>query len=261
MVLVGRATRRLVVVDRTESATDVIEQEQCYRIRQVHWNDVPRQSAYQRLRTEVFVNQLGWDIPIGTDGREYDRYDVGGGRDINVYCVYGVAHDREYLLGGIRVFRLRSWDDSMVMHEFREAGMFPDHVLQELETRYQASDLVELTRLCVLPGRWHRPLDPDVDANFNLAVARDFTYSAAYREAGVTNRRTALAIVDALYLKVMRRSRFVLDEVYSRNLESREGYALVAVDLGATTRAIRAAGDLDRAQRMTILCENEDWTL
>lgn len=260
MVLVEQATHRLTVIAKTQDSADVVEREQHYRIRHLQWNDLVRQGAYQRLRTEVFVNQLGWDIPIGADQREYDRYDVGGGNDINVYCVYGVARDTEYLLGGIRIFRLRTWDDSMVMHEFRDAGMFPDHVLHELESRYEASDLIELTRLCVQPGRWYRPLASEPAVGFNLAAARDFTYAAAYLEADVTMRNVALAIVDSLYLKVMRRSHFVLDEIYSHNLDTREGYALVAVDLDATIGAIRSAGAQDRANRMTILYRSEGST-
>lgn len=259
MVLVGQATQQLTVVNEAKDRTDVFERGQLYRIRHLSWNDLPRQSEYQRLRTEVFVNQLGWEIPISEDQREYDRYDIGGGQAINVYCVYGLLGDREHLLGGLRIFRLRTWDDSMVMHEFRQAGMIPDTTLRELAKRYEASDLIELTRLCVQAGRWYRPLDATDEQAFNLTTARDFTYAAAYHEADTIDRGIALAIVDSLYLRVMRRSHFVLDEVYSRNLDSRDGYALVAVDLAATIRAIRDAGADDRADRMTILCKHREW--
>jgi len=64
-----------------------------------------------------------------------------------------------------------------------------------------------------------------------------------------TGRTRALALVDADYLKVMKRSHFVFQEIYLAH-----SYALVAIDLWATISSIVRAGERKRAQRMLALC-------
>lgn len=111
---------------------------------------VARQVAYQRLRYETFIKRLGWDIPA-TEEREYDHYDLEDTTTIHVFGVFGKKYRTEHLLGGVRVFALNSWDASMTMSEFKDAGMIPATVARELARR-DHSDLIEITRLCVKRG-------------------------------------------------------------------------------------------------------------
>jgi len=240
-------------------ANEIVVQGQRYRIRQIDWPDSLRQSEYQRLRAEIFVKQLGWNIPVDLFGRERDRYDQKASPTISVYCVYGIdSMHMEHLLGGVRIFQLRDWDGSMVVNEFHDAGMIPGRVLQLLENRYDCGELLELTRLCVQRGHWYIP--PHVHdksfPGFRCAVARDLTYASVYSVAGRTQRWCALALVDAGYLRVMKRSHFVFEEVYSQQRETRQGYALTIIDLPATIRSIREVGESERAERMMALCRS-----
>lgn len=233
-----------------------------YAVRLLDWNDLPGQTAYQQVRGEVFVGERGWDLPLDTEGRESDRYDVGGGQAIKVYGVLAAPDQArggdEELIGGVRVFQLRHWDDSMLRHEFRKAGMFPSEVLDDLELRFDARKMVELTRLCVRPRRRHtlpkrglRPTPPSYD----LGIARDLVYAGAYAGAEAEGRRYALGVTDGLYLRVMQRSHFVFDTLFDGGMHRRGGYGLVLIDLVATVRAIHACGETARAERMLLCCE------
>src|SRR5258708_13888069 len=82
----------------------VNESERDYLVRHLEWQDFERQDEYQRLRTDTFVGQLGWKIPVDSQGRERDRYDCMDSPSINVYAVYGKDQREEHLLGGIRIF-------------------------------------------------------------------------------------------------------------------------------------------------------------
>lgn len=229
------------------------EQGQDYLVRSIPWNDVARQDEYQRLRAEVFVRQLGWDVPVDSQGRERDRYDQEMGSTISVYCVYGLASSGvEYLLAGIRVFQLRDWRDSMITNEFHAAGMIPEHVLQLLRDHYSCINLLELTRFCVQRGRWYYPAD--TPERFNNQIARDLAYAAVFAQAQNSGRGNALALVDFGYLQVMRRAHFMLNEIFSWQDPCHGRFVLVVIDLWGTIRSIRAAGDFIRAQRMLALC-------
>lgn len=247
--------------DYLEEHLEIYLEEQRYRVRPIAWNETPMQLAYQRLRAEVFIDQLGWQLPRGPRGDESDRYDVGGDA-ITVYGAIGVeAGGREHLLGGVRIFRLRAWDDSMLPHEFRGLGMVPEPIMRGLTQRHPRADLLELTRLCVRPGRqWSPPDRPDII--FDLGIARDLCYAAAYLEAETLGRSHALAIVDAVYERVMRRARFQFERIHSvvARATDRYGYSVVLIDLPATIKSIRAAGDEERANRMVALCR-EKWML
>lgn len=164
----------------------------------------------------------------------------------------------ECLLGGVRIFQLRNWDDSMVVNEFHDAGMIPGRVLQLLEDRYDCCELLELTRFCVQRGRWYIPLHVRDKSfpGFHCAVAHDTTYASVYSFAEKTKRWSALALVDAGYLRVMKRSHFVFEEVYSQQRDAHQGYALTVIDLPATIRSIREAGESERAERMMTLCRS-----
>lgn len=228
-----------------------------YSVRPLAWNDVSRQAAYQRLRGEVFVGERGWDLPLDGAGRESDRYDIGGGQAITSYAVSaGIAGGDEELLGGVRVFTLRHWDDSMLRHEFLSAGMIPHTVLDELETRSEAQRFVELTRLCVRTRRAHAAAEREslTTPSYDLGIARDLVYAGAYAAAEAAGRRYALGVTDGLYLRVMRRSHFVFDTLFDGGMHARGGYGLVLIDLVATVRAIHARGETARAQRMLLGC-------
>ncbi len=96
-------------------------------MRQLDRYDFTRQSAYQRLRAEIFVKQFGWEIPVDERGRERDRYDEMDEDRVQISCVYGKGNRRgaECLLGGVRIHILRNWDDSMTVNEFHHVGMIP----------------------------------------------------------------------------------------------------------------------------------------
>lgn len=219
-------------------------------------------AAYQRLRHETFIERLGWDIPT-IDGREYDHYDLQGNATIHLFGVFGKKYRAEYLLGGVRVFSLSSWDASMTMSEFRDAGMIPDSVVSKLAQRNHA-DLIEITRLCVKRGSRFTPPSPSMLLNaeepegFDLAIARDLTYAAVYKVAEETGRTRALGLAHTSYLHLMKRGNFVFEVLHAHNLnDKRQGYALTLIDLPATVRAIRAAGGRDRANRMLALCQDK----
>lgn len=109
-----------------------------------------QQVAYQRLRYQTFIERLKWNIPA-TDGREHDHYDLtldlkDSISIIHSFGVFGTASRQRYLLGGVRVFALSSWDASMTMGEFQDAGMLPNDVLQRLIQRYPDANLLVLCR-------------------------------------------------------------------------------------------------------------------
>lgn len=220
-----------------------------YIVRHISWYDLERQDEYQRLRAETFVESLGWQIPVDSEGREQDHYDAEKSPEIRVYGVYGQDKQAEYLLGGVRLFSLWNWEDSMIMNEFRTLGMVHEGALRYLLT-LDCRDFMEITRLCVRRGRWYYPLKHSPCA-FNCAVARDLTYAGAYALANETQRGKAVGIADLHYIQVMRRSHFVFTEIsFAR------GVSLVIIDLWKTICAIEQAGDEARAKRMFALCNS-----
>lgn len=227
------------------SLVEFEEQGLLYGIRALQEEDARRLAEYQRLRGRAFVQRLGWQIPIDAEGREADRYDRREAHSfVSAHCVYGIDH-QEHLLGGIRIFTLRDWSDSMVENEFHTVGMLPKHILHLLKSLYRCTDLLELTRLCVQPS----PTPP-----FRQMVARDLTYASVYALAQATGRKYALALVDSVYFQVMRRSHFLFQEIYARRLGWPQGYALIIIDLWGTILALRAYGENARAERMLALC-------
>jgi len=133
----------------------------------------------------------------------------------------------------------------MIANEFHTNGMIPKHVLYYLKSHYSYIDLLEVTRLCVQSS----PITP-----FRQMIVRDLTYAAAYALAQKTGRGLALSLVDSLYFQVLRRANGIFREIYTHQLDQRQGYALVVIDLWETIRAIRARGDHARAARMLALC-------
>lgn len=225
--------------------------------------DTARQDDYQRLRATIFVHQLKWEVFVDEEGRERDHYDQREDPSIHIYGVYGVHADVEYILGGVRIFELDAWKDSMTANEFHAVGMIPESVLAYLARQYDCRDLLELTRFCVQRRRWYTPPSVPKTTRFNCVVARDLTYAAVYHMAEKTGRWKALALVDTGYLQVMKRSHFVFQEIYtsSENAKAKSGYALMVIDLLATIRAICQAGEIARAERMMALCTEAPWQL
>lgn len=245
-----------VQIPRTSQHTDATSLT-AMRIRLLSSHDTTRHSEYQRLRTAIFVQQYGWELPVDNEGRESDQYDQHVDPSIRIYGIYGVHEAREYLLGGVRVFTLRTWENSMLFNEFRSRKMIPDAVLTNLETLQECSVLLELTRLCVQRGRWYTP--PLVSTPFPCIVARDLTYAAVYQVAAQSNRWKALALVSTAYFQVMRRSHFVFQVLSTHNLHTKAGYALTIIDLKATIQAICEVGEVARAERMMALCPHTSW--
>jgi N-acyl-L-homoserine lactone synthetase len=228
-----------------DSLLEIEEQEARYGVRSLHEGDPKHLAEYQRLRGATFVKRLGWQIPIDAEGKEVDRYDsVEAKSFVSSHGVYGI-HNREHLLGGIRLFTLRTWSDSMIENEFHANGMIPYHALRFLKSQYRCTDLLEVTRLCVQPS----PTPP-----FRQLVVRDLIYAPLYSLAQATGRKLALGLADSLYFQVMRRAHFVFREIYTQRLNQRQGYALVVIDLWETIRSIRACGDAARAAKMLALC-------
>jgi N-acyl-L-homoserine lactone synthetase len=227
------------------SLLEIEEQGTRYRVSPLHEGDPKRLAEYQRLRGLTFVQRLGWQIPVDEEGKEADRYDsIEAQSFVSSHGVYGL-NNQEHFLGGVRIFTLRTWSDSMVENEFHTIGMIPKHALQLMRRQYSCTDLLELTRLCVQPS----PTAP-----FRQIIARDLTYAAVYALAQKTGRGLALALVDSLYFQVMRRANFIFRELHTHQLDQRRGHALVVIDLWETIRSIHAHGDDARAARMLALC-------
>jgi hypothetical protein len=236
-------------------------QGQQYSVRQLHCSDYQRQRDYQRLRAKIFVEQFGWQIPVDSKGRERDRYDEMDDSLVRVCCVYGRGYYRkaECLLGGVRTLILRDWEDSMTMNEFHTIGMIPTSVVRSLEQAYNPAHLLEITRLCLRRGRLYRPGWAGYNsAQFHLGIARDLVYASVYALVEETDRRFGLCIVDQYYLKVMKISNFIFDELYKREEGVRGGYSLVVIDLFGTINSMERAGMYDRARRMLMLCSQSD---
>lgn len=226
-----------------------------YQIRRIAWDDAERQDGYQRLRATTFVEQLGWDIPVDAEGRERDRYDCMADTSIRTYGVYGNVEQAEHLLGGLRIFSLQCWEDSMVFNEFRAAGMIPEQVIYHLKTQYDCHNVLELTRFCVRRGRWYAPFGSESrkDHLFSCIIARDLTFAAAYAVAEETERQQFIGIASAAYCRVLRQSRFVFQEIYQGS-----GISLVLIDVWRTIQALRMAGSWSQVDRMLALCCRKD---
>ena len=249
----------LASFERQEAMYSVFEQGQWYCVRQLHRYDFVRQSAYQRLRAEIFVKQLGWEIPVDARGRERDRYDEMGEEHIRVSCVYGKANKRgvECLLGGVRTLILRNWDDSMAVNEFHLINMIPSSIVNLLKDDYNPTDLLEITRLCLQRGHVYKPRWEFAGygtSRFDMGIARDLVFANVYALMEQTGRKLALGIADQHYLRVMQRSHFVFEELYSHPTGGRGGYSLTMIDLPATIFAMEEAGAHERIQRMLSLC-------
>src|SRR5437879_11548631 len=79
-------TRSIACINSTFSSGEVVVvRGRRYCIRRLTWEDKERQNEYQRLRATIFVEQLGWNIPVDEEGRERDRYDQDSSI---VHCVY-----------------------------------------------------------------------------------------------------------------------------------------------------------------------------
>jgi N-acyl-L-homoserine lactone synthetase len=237
----------------------VFEQGQWYCMRQLHRYDFVRQSAYQRLRAEIFVKQLGWEIPVDARGRERDHYDEMSEDRVQASCVYGKGNKKgaECLLGGVRTLILKNWDDSMTVNEFQHVDMVPASIIDLLKDRYDPTDLLEITRLCLRRGHIYEPRWDVAGygaSRFDLGVARDLVFANVYALVEQTGRKLALGIADQYYLRVMQRSHFVFEELYSHHTSGRRGYSLTMIDLPATIFAMEEAGAYDRIQRMLSLC-------
>lgn len=274
-----------------DDAVDLVpnpESGQQYRVRRLAWTDHSRQRAYQRLRREIFVDQLGWDIYVDDEGCEVDRYDIGG-KATSIHTVYAVTNGMmEHLLGGLRIFQLRTWDDSMLFHEFKDAGMVPARAINALCARHAPTELLEVSRFAVQQGRYFlppsqpslhivradaAPTDADTanttrtirarvnqgEVPYDLVIARDLAYAALLSTAETAGRTLVLAIVDAHYWRIMFKSLFVFETFYEHNTHARDGYALVLIDLQASLRSIYHGRALDRWTRMTALCKKDMW--
>lgn len=250
------------ILDRSRSSGHVVstlplspilfrydEPDRSYQVRHIAWSDTERQDEYQRLRATTFVEQLGWNIPVDAQGRERDYYDCLNSTSIRTYGAYGNIGSTEHLLGGIRIFALQSWDDSMIFNEFRAAGMIPDHVISDLRTQYDCHNLLEVTRFCVRRGRWYAPFVTHKNEAFSCIIARDLTLATAFAMAEETDRPQSVILVDAAYFRVLRKSHFIFTEIYQG-----PGIALLVIDMWASIRAIRAAGEQSQADRMLALC-------
>lgn len=240
-----------------ETMYSVFEQGQWYCVRQLHRYDFVRQSAYQRLRAEIFVKQLGWKIPMDTRGRERDHYDEMSEDRVQASCVYGKHRYTEYLLGGVRTHMLEEWDDSMIVNVFHPIGMIPLSVVSLLKDRYDPTELLEVTRLCLQRGRTYEiqiPGNTSYKPSFQMGIARDLVYATIFAHFDQSRRKLVLSMVDRYFLQVMRRSHFVFEELYTHPQGGRGGYSLTVLDLLATILAMENAGAYDQIQRLLSLC-------
>jgi len=236
---------------------DFIEQGQHYCVSSIPWDDVERQKEYQKLRTDVFVEQLGWDLPVTDEGCECDHYDRDRLSHVACFGVYGRIEMRQtqQLLGGTRLFLPSSWEETMICTDFVQAGMVPTEICVLLQERYNVQMLIELTRLCV---RRYKVKKGD-ERSFAADVVRDLIYAAVYAIAEDTCRPFALAMVDSLCWRVIKHSHFHFQLLHSHQLHIRQGYALVLIDLIQTLYLVREARDGElRFNRMIALLKNKD---
>jgi hypothetical protein len=243
--------------ERQKAMYSVFEQGQWYCVRHLYHYDFVRQNAYQRLRADIFVKQLGWETPIDARGRERDRYDEMSEDRVQVSCVYGKHRNTEYLLGGVRTHMLKKWDDSMSVNEFHSVGMIPSSVVSLLKDRYDPTELLEVTRLCLRRGRAYEiqiPENTGHKPSFQLGIARDLVYAAIFAQFDQSRRKLVLSIVDRYFLQVMRRSHFVFEELYTHPQGGRGGYSLTVLNLLETIIAMENAGAYDQIQRILSLC-------
>jgi len=205
------------------------------------WQDVHRHHEYQRMRAKVFVETLGWDIPVDAQGRERDRYDQEN-EATTFHCVYGKDEQTEYILGGVRLIAMKHWSDSMLFNEFRGSEFIPESVAHLLAS-LDCQTYIEITRFCVQQGRLYPPLS--IAKKYQCSVARDLTYAGVYALSRQLNRPKAIGIAQPAYLKIMRLGHFQFSEIH----QTANG-SLVIIDLWQTIRAIQEAGDYRRVQRM-----------
>ncbi|WP_298140038.1 acyl-homoserine-lactone synthase [Acidiferrobacter sp.] len=137
-----------------------------------------RNQAYE-LRHEVYCKTLRWVAPRA-DGREYDRYDEDA-TTLGVFAANGV------LAGLVRL--IPPGHPFMLDDEFR-ALLSPGHLLPK------GPEYAEVTRLTTRPGviKTPRPL-----------LVSDLLYKAVYRWACVHGVRFLYLVVEARYLRHLRR--------------------------------------------------------
>jgi N-acyl-L-homoserine lactone synthetase len=205
------------------------------------WQDCHRHDEYQKLRAKIFVEMMGWDIPVDTEGREKDRYDQEN-EATTIHCVYGINEDRECILGGVRLIAMKTWSDSMLFNEFRGSDFVPKDVVETLNS-LDCQAYIEITRFCVQQGRLYPPTS--LTKKYQCAVARDLTYAGVYALSQQMKRPQAIGIAHPSYLRIMRQGHFRFAEIHRTTAGS-----LVIIDLWQTIRAIQEAGDYRRAQRM-----------
>jgi N-acyl-L-homoserine lactone synthetase len=276
---------------RTETLTEGTvryheESDHRYAVRHLAWDDYARHAAYQTLRAQVFVYQQGWDVPVSHDGREFDRYDVGGGHAIHVACIFGADDDHvEHLLAGVRIFRLRSWSEAMLAHEFIQTGMVPPKLLNDLEERLSPNSVLELTRLCVFPRRLGSRKPDAQPPALNLSamsvptrsdappyavndtppqwtyaanIARDLCYASVYAFAEAYDRRYLVALIEKPLFHALVRSGFVVEALHTIGDDQRRGYVVVLLDLYESMLRFRATGRQEQADRFLAVCQEPE---
>jgi N-acyl-L-homoserine lactone synthetase len=240
--------------ERQAAMYSVFEQGQRYCVRYLHRYDFTRQNAYQRLRADIFVKQAGWELSVDKRNREHDRYDEMDENRIQIACVYRRYGYKEYLLGGVRIHTLETWDDSMVVNEFHSIGMIPTSIVSLLKERYSPTDFLEISRLCLRRGKTDEIVDRvSKIPSFRPEVTRDLIYAAMFAQVEKVGRRQLLFIADRYYLQVLRRSHFVLEELYFHPQEGKRGYSLAVLDFLASLTALENVGAYDQVRRILSL--------
>ncbi len=224
-----------------------------YQLRHITWNDNERQTAYQQLRATTFIEQRKWDIPMDAEGRERDRYDKTASPTNRVFGVYGCGVQEEFLLGGLRIFSLYNWEDSMAITEFGEGGIIPEQVIKHLKEHYNCRRMLELNRMVIHRGSRYTPPSSPQQEIFSCMVARDLLYATACALTESSGREQSLVILDPPYYRIFLRNHFVLTELY-RN----EYLVLAIVDTWPTMRAMYQAVKYIQVMRMLALCRHRD---
>lgn len=125
-----------------QKATSVVEPMMCA----VEWGDTAYGDLvkqYHALRKQVFVDQLGWDLPVH-DGYEWDQYD-------GPLCTYILAVEDGKCVGGCRVqrtssrFTVGTTEYSYMLRDAKRKLLpgIPDQVIDETPS---GENIWELTR-------------------------------------------------------------------------------------------------------------------
>lgn len=181
------------------------------------WQDSDGVADHQRLRKQLFVDHLGWEL-YHRQGREIDEFDTA----LAVYCL--LRHD-DHVIGG--------WRATRTTQEYLSRKVFPD--LCKLRPYPTNPDIWEISRLGVLP-------------RYSGTVSAGLLYGLMVDFARSRGARSLIGVVDVSHARRMSTSglkirRFGAPEEVGRDVAGRPIRAFLA-ELRPAEQAGRRFDDL-----------------